>query len=168
MKQLRIFLGVLIVIGLVLLATQKIWVPKLVDRIIQSEQKKNPTKTGGDSSNSSPITYSNASADLIKVSLPFPGAVTGKEFSVTGTARGTWYFEASFPIQVLDKDGKILASTPAHAEGEWMTENFVSFKADIVIPQTYAGPATVVLQKDNPSGLPEHDASMSFPITIEY
>jgi hypothetical protein len=30
-------------------------------------------------------TYFNASSDLIVVDLPFPGAVTGKEFTVTGS-----------------------------------------------------------------------------------
>ena len=114
------------------------------------------------------ITYRNASADNIVVDLPFPGAVTGKDFSVVGKARGTWFFEASFPIEVLDTDGKFLAVGIAQAQGEWMTKEFVPFKADIKVPQSYIGKATLVLKKDNPSGLPEHDASISFPITIEY
>jgi hypothetical protein len=114
------------------------------------------------------ITYRNASTDNIVVELPFPGAVTGKEFSVIGKARGTWFFEASFPIEVLDKDGKSLFVAIAQAQGEWMTKEFVLFKADIKIPQSYIGKATLVLKKDNPSGLPEHDASIAFPITIEY
>jgi len=115
-----------------------------------------------------PITYANSSADLIKVDLPFPGAVTGKEFKVTGQARGYWFFEASFPVEVLDKDGKSLVVAIAQAQSEWMTENFVPFEANIKVPATYIGPATLVLHKDNPSGLPEHEASISFPITIEY
>jgi len=53
----------------------------------------------------SKITYVNASIDLIQVTLPFPDAVTGKEFKVVGRARGYWFFEASFPVEVLDKDG---------------------------------------------------------------
>jgi hypothetical protein len=121
------------------------------------------------------ITYKNASVDLITVELPFPGAITGKDFSVIGKARGTWFFEASFPIQVLDKDGNVFVAVPAQAQkdpatGEvnWMTENFVPFKADIKIPESYIGPATLILKKDNPSGLPANDASISFPITIEY
>ncbi|HEY0221182.1 MAG TPA: Gmad2 immunoglobulin-like domain-containing protein [Candidatus Paceibacterota bacterium] len=114
------------------------------------------------------ITYHNASTDLIKVETPYPGAVTGKEFSIVGEARGTWYFEASFPLKVLDKDGKILFQGPVQAEGEWMTQNFVPFKVDIKVPQSYIGKATIVLSNDNPSGLPENDKSISFPITIEY
>lgn len=114
------------------------------------------------------ITYINSSDNLIKVELPFPGAVTGKEFSVIGEARGYWFFEASFPIKLLDKDGNELDTAIAQAQGEWMTENFVPFKADLKAPESYIGPATLVLMKDNPSGLPENDASISFPITIEY
>jgi TM2 domain-containing membrane protein YozV len=37
MKALRIFLLVLIIIGIGLLITQKLWVPKLVDHILKSE-----------------------------------------------------------------------------------------------------------------------------------
>lgn len=114
------------------------------------------------------ISYTNASADLITIELPFPGAVTGKSFSVIGKARGPWFFEASFPVEVLDKNGTRLASGIAQAQGDWMTPDFVGFKADIVVPDSYIGPATLLLRKDNASGLPEHDASVSFPITIEY
>ncbi len=161
-KFIRIFLLVLIIIGVGLLLTQKSWVPKVVDRIMKSEKQDKVEKP------KSKITYNNASADLITVDLPFPDAVTGKDFTVLGKARGTWFFEASFPVKVLDKDGKVLFSTPAQAQGEWMTTEFVPFKAEIKIPQSYIGPATLVLEKDNASGLPEHDASISFPFTIEY
>lgn len=114
------------------------------------------------------ITYTNASADLIKIELPFPGAVTGKNFTVKGEARGYWYFEASFPVELLDKDGKIIWQGPAQAQGEWMTENFVPFSVEVKAPLTYIGPATLVLRKDNPSDMREKDASISFPITVEY
>lgn len=113
-------------------------------------------------------TYTNSSADMIVVDLPYPGAVTGKEFSVTGKARGTWFFEASFPVHVLDNNGNVLATAVAQAESDWMTPNFVPFKATVKVPDSYIGKATLLLKKDNPSGLSEHDASISFPITIEY
>lgn len=114
------------------------------------------------------LSYMNASADLITISTPLPGAVTGKEFLVKGAARGTWFFEASFPIEVLDLGGTRIAIAVAQAEGEWMTTEFVPFSAMVRIPETYIGPAMLILRKDNPSGLPEHEASVSYPITIEY
>ncbi len=114
------------------------------------------------------IVYTNASADNIRVALPSPGAVTGRTFVVVGEARGTWYFEASFPIKVIGANGETLTTAIAQAGSEWMTRDFVPFTAPVTIPESYSGPATLVLMKDNPSGEPIHDASFSFPITIEY
>jgi hypothetical protein len=112
--------------------------------------------------------YTNSSSDLIVVDLPFPGAVTGKEFTVKGKARGTWFFEASFPIMIVDKNGAVLGTYVAKAQSDWMTTDFVPFSVDVKVPQSYMGPAALVLKKDNPSGDPSKDASLSFPITIEY
>ncbi len=112
-------------------------------------------------------TYNNTSAEYIVVDLPYPGAVTGKEFKVTGKARA-FYFEGSFPVEVLDKDGNRLFIGPAQAKGEWMVDAFVPFEIDVKVPESYIGPATLVLHKDNPSDMREFDASMSFPFTIEY
>ncbi len=114
------------------------------------------------------VSYKNATEDNIRVELPFAGAVVGKQFSIIGEARGYWFFEASFPIEIIDENGKTISQAIAQANGEWMTTNFVPFKTDISIPQDFIGKATVVLKKDNPSGLPENDASLSIPITIEY
>lgn len=116
------------------------------------------------------FSYINSTADLIAVTVPFPESVVGKDFVIIGKARGNWFFEGSFPIDVMDKDGKVLVTGLAHPVGgaDWMTTEFVNFKADIKIPESYIGPATLVLKKDNPSGLVEHSASISFPITIEY
>lgn len=113
-------------------------------------------------------TYTNATSDDIVVTLPFPGAVTGKTFSVIGKARGPWFFEASFPVRVLDMDGNQIAVAVAAADGEWMTTEFVDFTVDLTVPSTYTGAATLVLENDNPSGEPENAKSVSFPITIEY
>ncbi|MCB9818599.1 hypothetical protein H6788_00215 [Candidatus Nomurabacteria bacterium] len=113
--------------------------------------------------------YFNSNPDMIVVENPHPGGVVGKEFVVTGEARGNWFFEASFPIEVIGADGNVIAGSFATAEGDWMTTEFVSFKSEMIdLPSAYIGPATLVLKKDNPSGLPENDASLSIPIVVEY
>ena len=114
------------------------------------------------------ITYTNASSSMIIVDVPLPGAVTGKEFLVKGKARGGWYFEALFPVVVLDSAGKILIQTHAQAKEDWMTNEFVPFEASIKVPERYIGKAILILKKDNPSGMESRDASISFPFTIEY
>lgn len=113
-------------------------------------------------------TYINASSDLIVIDLPQPGSVVGKQFSILGKARGTWYFEGSFPVILLDANGLVLAEGAAEAQGDWMTEEFVPFLFEVQIPETYIGAATIVLKNDNPSGEPERDRGVSFPITVEY
>lgn len=115
-------------------------------------------------------TYVNASADLIVVTNPTPGSVVGKPITVMGQARGTWYFEASFPIEVRDASGTIIATGIGQPVGgaDWMTEEFVPFSSSIQIPASYIGEAVITLMNDNPSGLPENARSVSFPITIEY
>lgn len=118
--------------------------------------------------NSEKVLYNNASSTSIIVNLPYPDAVVGKEFKVMGQALGVWFFEGSFPIEVLDASGKQLAMGIAKAQGDWMTEQMVSFVADIKVPDSYIGSATLVLKKDNPSGLVENDARVSFPIVVEY
>ena len=53
------------------------------------------------------------------------------------------------------------------AQGEWMTEAQVTFTASMQIDATFHGKAKLVLLKDNPSGLPEHDDSVEIPIVVD-
>lgn len=86
--------------------------------------------------------------------------------TITGAARGTWYFEASFPIDVIGKDGKVIAQGHAEAQGDWMTENFVPFKAIITFNVSTTQNGEIVLKKDNPSGLPQFDKQIRIPVTL--
>ena len=70
-------------------------------------------------------------ANLIRLDSPRPGAEIKSPLTITGQARGYWYFEASFPVVLVDWDGRIIAQGIATAKDEWMTENFVPFEATI-------------------------------------
>jgi hypothetical protein len=103
----------------------------------------------------------------ITVSSPTSNQKVTSPLTVTGSARGTWYFEASFPVELRNAQNQIIAQVPAQAQGEWMTENYVPFKATLTFPAQPAGSkGTLILRKDNPSGLPQHDASVSVPVTF--
>jgi hypothetical protein len=104
------------------------------------------------------------SSDMIRVSTPLPNVLVQSPIKVTGEARGTWYFEASFPVKVLDSNGVVLATVPAQAKGEWMTEEFVPFEATLTFDTPTTETGTIVFQKDNPSGLPENERSVSIPV----
>lgn len=110
-------------------------------------------------------TWNNASKDLIRLDLVKPGVTVLPKFIVSGEARGTWFFEGSFPAEMLDSEGKQIALGVAEALGEWMTEDFVPFRVELNVGE-YSGPATLVLHKDNPSGQAENDASLAVPIEV--
>ena len=105
-------------------------------------------------------------SENVNIFIPLSGATVSKSFKVAGEARGTWYFEASFPLQVHDAANNRVGGGLARAQENWMTEKFVPFVADVKVG-SYSGLATLVLLKDNPSGLPENDDSVSIPIVIK-
>ena len=102
----------------------------------------------------------------VVVTSPKENATVGKTFVVAGQAPGPWFFEASFPVQVRDKDNNKIGQGIAQAQGDWMTTELVPFTATITV-SNYSGPATLVLLRDNPSGLPENDDALEVPIIIQ-
>jgi len=106
-------------------------------------------------------------ADLIRINQPRPNDTISSPFIIKGEARGYWFFEASFPVKLLDENGNIIKQTIAQAQDEWMTEDFVSYEAVLTfsVPKDQKG--TLILQKDNPSGLPEHDDELRIPINLK-
>lgn len=104
--------------------------------------------------------------DLIRVDSPLYGAVVKSPLVVMGEARGSWYFEASFPVSLLDAFGKEIVIAPAQAQGDWMTTDFVPFSVTLNFSFSEAPFGTLVLKKDNSSGLPEHDLELRIPVVL--
>lgn len=107
------------------------------------------------------------SSPLVKLTTPRPNTEVQSPLLVKGEARGNWYFEASFPVRLLDGNGKELIVVPAQAQGEWMTTEFVPFEVTLTFgtPETETG--TLILEKDNPSGLPEHADEVRIPVRFK-
>ncbi|MBI3588858.1 MAG: hypothetical protein HY093_00370 [Candidatus Liptonbacteria bacterium] len=87
---------------------------------------------------------------------------------ILGEVKGSWYFEASFPVTLEDASGNILAQLPAEAKGDWMTTSSVPFevKLDFKIPLTKTG--FVIFSPDDPSGLGKNkDKTVKIPIIFE-
>jgi hypothetical protein len=104
----------------------------------------------------------------INVTYPKPNDTITSPLIITGEARGTWYFEASAPVTLLDEKGNVIAQKYIEAQEDWMTKNFVPFKGELIFEKQKPGSkGKLVLHKDNPSGLPEHDASIEIPIRFE-
>lgn len=108
--------------------------------------------------------------DLILVTAPLPQATVTSPLVIKGKARGNWYFEGSFPVSLVATDGTVLAEGHASAQGEWMTTDYVPFVASLeyTVPQSVTDPhGFVILRKDNPSGEPQFDNSLSVPVTLQ-
>lgn len=102
--------------------------------------------------------------DMIRLASPLAGATSAGTLVVEGEARGNWFFEASFPVKLYDADGKLLVAGFAQAEGEWMTSEYVPFGGSYVFEKPATATGTLVLEKDNPSGLPELDDQLRVPV----
>ncbi|MFA6529075.1 MAG: Gmad2 immunoglobulin-like domain-containing protein [Candidatus Gracilibacteria bacterium] len=99
----------------------------------------------------------------ITVSQPQSNATISSPLTVEGEAKGTWFFEASFPAKLIDSNGTVIAQDLMQAKSDWQTEDLVEFEGTIEFT-TDATEGELVLQKDNPSGLPENDAEIRIPV----
>ncbi|HEY9586109.1 MAG TPA: Gmad2 immunoglobulin-like domain-containing protein [Candidatus Paceibacterota bacterium] len=101
----------------------------------------------------------------VHVYFPTPGTTVSTPIAFSGEARGSWFFEGSFPVEVRNITGKTIAKSNAVTRDEWITEEFVSFEGDILLlPQTPSGPLFLVLKKDNSSGDPTKDEEVIVPV----
>jgi len=107
-------------------------------------------------------------SNIILVSVPVQNSEISSPLIVAGRARGSWFFEASFPILLLDQNGNVIAESHASAQGPWQTDEFVSFIGNIYFNNYIKGTkGTLVVKKDNPTGLPEFDDSISIPVILK-
>lgn len=105
-------------------------------------------------------------ANLIRISSPRPNETVDSPLVVTGEARGGWYFEADFPVRLYDEAGQLLATAIAQAQSDWMTDEFVPFRAEISFTPPTSSKGVLVLEKDNPSGLPENADELRVPLNF--
>jgi hypothetical protein len=105
--------------------------------------------------------------DLIRINNPRPNQIISSPLLIEGEARGFWFFEADFPVKLLDDQGNEIVVSFATAQGEWMIEGFVGFSAEIEFSKPATKTGTLILEKDNPSGLPENADQLIVPVNFE-
>jgi hypothetical protein len=104
----------------------------------------------------------------IILTRPQPMERITSPLAITGQARGSWYFEATFPVVLTDWDGLIIAEGYATAQSDWMTEAYVPFTATLTFTKPgYGERGSLILQKANPSGLPQHDDALEITILFQ-
>ena len=103
-------------------------------------------------------------SDVVRVERPRADELVKSPFLVKGQARGYWFFEASFLIELVDETGLVLGQGLAVADGDWQTTNFVPFTATINFDSLTTNRGVLVLHKDNPSGLAEYNDEVDWPV----
>jgi len=103
----------------------------------------------------------------VNVTSPKEGQSIVSPLVVEGKAPGTWFFEGGFPIEIRDDYGTLLARGFGLAKAEWMTEDLVPFKSEIIFEKPVSAKGKLILKKANPSGLPENDEEAQLSVIFE-
>lgn len=102
----------------------------------------------------------------IQVFSPESGATLKSPVVLEGRAHGSWFFEASAPVKILDAQGRELAHGNIQAIDDWMTDDFVRFRGEISFNVTMTTSGVLVFNNDNPSGLPENSSEFRVPVVL--
>jgi len=104
--------------------------------------------------------------DLIRINNPRPNQKITSPLTISGEARGYWFFEASFPVRLYDDNNNLLVTGIAQTQTDWMTTDFVPYTVTIQFSPSPTPTGLLILQKDNPSGLPEYDDQLVVPVSF--
>lgn len=108
--------------------------------------------------------YQSAKGVTVLVFSPAKDASVANPVAVVGEVPGSWSFEAQFPVQLKNSKNETVAQGTARVLGNWQTTALVPFSAQLTYTAAQTGNGTIVLQKDNPSGLSQNDDSVTIPV----
>ena len=108
--------------------------------------------------------YSSEKGIDVIVSAPAKDSTVASPLEVSGDVPGSWTFEGNFAVKLLDESGATVTEQPATIRGDWMTEDLVPFSVILIYSKPDSATGSLVLEKANPSDLPENDDSVTIPI----
>ena len=165
----------LLVAGLLVYGTY-LWQQREVDSLNQKistlndqikQSKSSDTTTAQNQTPPPTVTYTSLKGVSIKLFRPETGELVTTPLVVMGEVPGNWSFEASFPVKLLDSNGKVLADESAELQADWMTDSMVPFVTKLTYNANEVTKGTtgkLVLSKDNPSGLEKNDDSLTIEV----
>jgi len=87
--------------------------------------------------------------------------------AIEGQARGFWFFEGQFSVELYDQTNQLLGRAILAAQKDWASENYVPFKGEL----NFSPPTTAIgflrFLSDNPSGLKENQKIFEMPVQFE-
>ncbi len=121
----------------------------------------------GNPSSPKPTVPCPGQAPEVVITSPQPHQAISTPLTVTGKAKGHWFFEANAVLRLLDAQQREIASGTVQALGDWMTDDFVDFEGQIRFLSPASGTGILVLQNDNPSGLPDNQKEFRVPVRFD-
>ncbi len=103
----------------------------------------------------------------VVIDVPQYGALVTSPLKITGKAKGNWFFEANIPVTLKDQNGKVLAQKGFQADADWMTADYVPFSGTLEFTTPATDFGVLIINKDNPSGLPQFDAAFAVPVRFK-
>ncbi len=151
---------ILIVLGLVVLAGAWFLIrkPSSAPSVDYTVVNNNTTTTTNDSG---------LTEGSISIDEPKANATTTSPITLSGRARGNWFFEASAPVSVIDVSGKTLGTGHITATGDWMTTDYVPFTGSLTYTAGTSTEGYLLFMNDNPSGDPSKSVSVRIPVHIK-
>lgn len=154
-----------------LIEEQEAAVPLSISSSSSSSSATSTSQENSPSLNSTVVAHLNQPESVkapvsVELISPQPKELLRSPYQVTGRALGSWFFEGSLPVVLKTASGQVLVETAAKAQGEWMTNGWVSFSANLVFEAGAATSGELIIKKDNPSGLPENEAQVSYPVLL--
>lgn len=101
----------------------------------------------------------------VDITSPLPNSEIKSPITVSGRAKGVWFFEANAGLALLDSNKQPITIGNVTATTDWMTDDYVSFTGKITYPLAYKGQSGYIqFSNDNPSGLPENSKTFLVPV----
>jgi HAMP domain-containing protein len=106
--------------------------------------------------------------DMFKSVSVTGGMKLAPKTKVSGEVCGSWYFEASFPVELRTGTSTVIWTGLATTGSDWMTTNYVPFTTVLnYTPLGTSTPAVLVLKKDNPSGESINDDELQIAVVLQ-
>jgi len=106
--------------------------------------------------------------ESVVLTSPIANAAIVSPVTVSGTVPPGWMFEGQLPIKLLDNNRKLIAQGVGRevTPGSWQSSEPVKFTGTLTFTTT-AKSGFLLIENDNPSGLPENSKSYEIPVNFK-
>lgn len=106
-------------------------------------------------------------AKMAQVFTPTSNSKIVSPVEITGQVVWQWYTGGTFPVELHDTNGNVIATSVVTVESTWKKKDFAPFTTTLSFPnQPDWSIGKIVLRNSNPSG--ELDSALEFSLSVLY